>query len=79
MSFRHGISRDIAAKRERDRAAAEELKIVRIGDFVTLAKTGQISHGKALEIIRDTLNGDVDRIVRIGEQTRPDIQTEDGR
>jgi hypothetical protein len=46
---------------------------------VPLARTGQISPAKFLQITRDILNGDADRVVRVGEEYRPDIQTGEGR
>lgn len=79
MSFRDGISRDIAAKRARDRAAAEEVQVARIGDIVALAKTGQMSYRRSLEVVRDILSGDADRIVRVGEEYRPDMNTGETR
>jgi hypothetical protein len=36
-----------------------------------------ISHAKFLEITQQILNGDADRVVRIGEEVRPDITTGD--
>ena len=77
MSFRHGISRDIAAKRQHDRAAEQERKSLRIADFVEPMRRGMISHAKFLEVTRQILDGDAERIVRIGEEVRPDITTGD--
>jgi hypothetical protein len=36
-----------------------------------------ISHAKFLEVTRQILDGDAERIVRIGEEVRPDITTGD--
>lgn len=77
--MRDGIRRDLEAKRARERAAAEALRILRIGDIVTLAKSGQMSDRRGLEVIRQIVDGDADRIVRVGEEVRPDIQTGEQR
>jgi hypothetical protein len=79
MTFRDGIRRDLKAKRERDRSADQERQVQRISDLVPLARTGQISPAKFLQITRDILNGDADRVVRVGEEFRPDIQTGETR
>jgi hypothetical protein len=79
MSFRDGIRRDIQAKRQRDRSRDEELKFLKIADLVPLTRTGQMSHTKFLTITREILDGDADRIVRVGEEYRPDIQTGETR
>lgn len=79
MSFRDGIRRDLQAKRQRDRSRDEETKFLRIADLVPLARTGQISHTKFLTITREILDGDADRIVRIGEEYRPDMNTGETR
>ena len=79
MSFRDGIRRDIQAKRQRDRSAEQERKMLRISDLVPLGRTGQISPAKFLEITRQILDGDADRVVRVGEEIRPDIQTGETR
>jgi len=79
MSYRDGISRDIAAKRQRDRAAADERKTMRICDMTGLVRNGQISPRKFLEITQQIIDGDADRIVRVGEEYRPDIQTGETR
>jgi len=79
MSFRDGIRRDLQAKRQRDRSAEQERQVQRISDLVPLARDGHISPAKFLQITRDILNGDADRIVRVGEEYRPDIQTGEGR
>ena len=75
MSFRHGISRDIQAKRERDAANERVRKIAQIENVVGLARRGQISDAKGLEVIQQIIDGDAARIVRIGEEHRPDITT----
>ena len=79
MSFSDGIRRDLQAKRQRDRSAEQERQVQRISDLVPLARTGQISPAKFLQITRDILNGDADRVVRVGEEYRTDIQTGEGR
>ena len=79
MSYRDGISRDIAAKRQRDRAAADEQKANRICDMTGLVRNGQISPRRFLEVTQQILDGDADRIVRVGEEIRPDIQTGEQR
>jgi hypothetical protein len=79
MSYRDGISRDIAAKRQRDRAAADEQRAMRICDMTGLVRNGQISPRKFLEITQQIIDGDADRIVRVGEEYRPDIQTGETR
>jgi len=79
MSFRDGIRRDLQAKRQRDRSAEQERQFLKIADLVPLTRTGQMSHARFLEITRDILNGDADRIVRVGQDFRPDIQTGEGR
>jgi hypothetical protein len=79
MSYRDGIRRDIELKRQREKSALQERQVQRISDLVPFARTGQISPAKFLEITREILDGDADRIVRVGEEFRPDIQTEEGR
>ena len=75
MTFRDGIRRDLQAKRQRDRSRDEETKFLRIADLVPLTRTGQMSHTKFLTITREILDGDADRIVRVGEEYRPDMNT----
>ncbi len=79
MSYRDGIRRDIQAKRQREKSAEQERMVQRISDLVPLARTGQMSPAKFLQITREILDGDADRIVRVGHEIRPDIQTEEGR
>jgi hypothetical protein len=79
MSYRDGIRRDIELKRQREKSALQERQVQRISDLVPFARTGQISPAKFLEITREILDGDADRIVRVGQEFRPDIQTEEGR
>ena len=79
MTFRDGIGRDLQAKRQAARGAEQERQVQRISDLVPLARTGQISPAKFLTIVRDILNGDADRIVRVGQEFRPDIQTGEQR
>jgi hypothetical protein len=79
MTFRDGIGRDLQAKRQAARGAEQERQVQRISDLVPLARTGQISPAKFLQITRDILNGDADRVVRVGEEFRPDIQTGETR
>lgn len=79
MTYRDGIRRDIQAKRQRDAAADQERKVLRIGDVVGLARTGQMSDRRALEVVQQILNGDADRVVRVGDEYKPDIQTGDER
>jgi hypothetical protein len=79
MTFRNGIGRDLQAKRQLARGAEQERQVQRISDLVPLARTGQISPAKFLQITRDILNGDADRIVRVGEEIRPDMTTGETR
>jgi hypothetical protein len=79
MSYRDGIRRDIQAKRQREKSAEQERMVQRISDLVPLARTGQMSPAKFLQIPREILDGDADRIVRVGHEIRPDIQTGEGR
>ena len=79
MTYRDGISRKAQAKQHEERSAEQERQVNRISDLVPLARNGQISHAKFLQITRDILNGDADRVVRVGEEYRPDIQTGDQR
>ncbi len=79
MSFRDGIRRDLQAKRQRDKSRDEESKFLRIADLVPLTRTGQMSHTKFLTITREILDGDADRIVRVGEEYRPDLNTGETR
>ncbi len=79
MSYRDGIRRDIQAKRQREKSEEQERMVQRISDLVPFARTGQISPAKFLEITREILDGDADRIVRVGQDFRPDIQTGEGR
>lgn len=79
MTFRDGIRRDLQAKRQRDRSRDEETKFLRIADLVPLTRTGQMSHTKFLTITREILDGDADRVVRVGHEYRPDIQTGEQR
>jgi hypothetical protein len=44
-----------------------------------LVRNGQMSPKKFLEVTRQILDGDADRIVRVGEEFRPDIQTGEQR
>lgn len=77
--MRDGIRRDLEAKRARERAEAEALRVLRVGDIVSLCKSGQMSDRRGLEVIRQIVDGDADRIVRVGEEVRPDIQTGEQR
>ena len=79
MSFREGIRRDLWAKRQHDRSAAEEAKALRIADMTGLLRNGQLSPRKFLEVTRQILDGDADRVVRVGQEFRPEIQTGDQR
>ena len=79
MSFREGIRRDLQAKRQQDAAKQMELKVLSISNVVTLTRTGQMSDRRCLEEVQKILNGDADRIVRIGTEYRPDIQTGEQR
>jgi hypothetical protein len=79
MTFRDGIRRDLQAKRQRDRSRDEETKFLRIADLVPLTRTGQMSHTKFLTITREILDGDAERIVRVGEEYRPDMNTGEQR
>ena len=79
MTYRDGISRKAQAKQHEERSAEQERQVNRISDLVPLARSGQISPAKFLQITRDILNGDADRVVRVGEDFRPDIQTGDQR
>jgi hypothetical protein len=79
MTYRDGISRKAQAKAHEERSAEQERQVTRISDLVPLARKGQISPARFLQITRDILNGDADRVVRVGEQYRPDIQTGDQR
>jgi len=79
MTFRDGIRRDLQAKRQADRSQADEKKVLRIGDIVSLARTGQMSDSRSLEVIQQILNGDAERIVRVGEEYRPDMNTGEQR
>jgi len=79
MTFRDGIRRDLQAKRQADRSQADEKKVLRIGDIVSLARTGQMSDRRSLEVIQQILNGDAERIVRVGEEYRPDMNTGEQR
>ena len=79
MTFRDGIRRDIKLKREQQVSRDHETKSLRIADLVPLMRTGQISHAKFLQITREILNGDADRIVRVGEEYRPDLNTGETR
>ena len=79
MTYRDGISRKAQAKQHEERSAEQERQVQRISDLVPLARTGQISPAKFLTIVRDILNGDADRVVRVGEEYRPDIQTGEQR
>ena len=79
MSFRDGIRRDLQAKRQADRSRDDETRANRIADMTGLVKNGQMSPRKFLEITRQILDGDADRVVRVGEEFRPDIQTGDQR
>jgi hypothetical protein len=79
MSYRDGIRRDIELKRQREKSAEQERMVQRISDLVPLARTGQMSPAKFLQITREILDGDADRVVRVGEEYRPDIQTGETR
>ena len=79
MTYRDGISRKAQARQHEERSAEQERQVNRISDLVPLARNGQISPAKFLQITRDILNGDADRVVRVGEEYRPDIQTGDQR
>jgi hypothetical protein len=79
MTFRDGIRRDIKLKREQQVSQDHETKSLRIADLVPLMRTGQISHAKFLQITREILDGDADRIVRVGVEIRPDMTTGEQR
>jgi hypothetical protein len=79
MTFRDGIGRDLQAKRQHDRSAAEEAKALRIADMTGLVRNGQMSPKKFLEVTRQILDGDADRIVRVGQEYRPDMNTGEQR
>jgi hypothetical protein len=79
MTFRDGIRRDLQAKRQRDAAKQMELKVLAISNVVTLTRTGQMSDLRCLDEVRRILNGDADRVVRVGEEFRPDITTGETR
>ena len=79
MSFRDGIRRDLQAKRQHDRSAAEEAKALKIADMTGLVRNGQMSPKRFLEVTRQILDGDADRIVRVGEEYRPDLNTGETR
>ena len=79
MTYRDGISRKAQAKEQQERSAEQERQVTRISDLVPLARNGQISPARFLQITRDILNGDADRVVRVGEEYRPDIQTGEKR
>jgi hypothetical protein len=79
MTFREGIGRDLQAKKQAALGAEQERQVQRISDLVPLARTGQISPTKFLTIVRDILNGDADRVVRVGEEYRPDMNTGETR
>ena len=79
MTFRDGIRRDLQAKRQHDRTAAEEAKALKIADMTGLVRNGQMSPKKFLEVTRQILDGDADRIVRVGEEYRPDMTTGETR
>jgi len=72
-------NRHLQAKRLADRSRDEEQKAQAISDMTGLVKNGQISPRRFLEITRQILDGDADRVVRVGEDYRPDIQTGDQR
>jgi len=74
-----GNNRHLQAKRLADRSRDEEQKSQAICDMTGLVKNGQISPRRFLEITRQILDGDADRVVRVGEDFRPDIQTGDQR
>jgi len=74
-----GNNRHLQAKRLADRSRDEEQKAQAISDMTGLVKNGQISPRRFLEITRQILDGDADRVVRVGNDYRPDIQTGDQR
>lgn len=79
MTFRDGIRRDLQAKRQQDAAKQMELKVLAISNVVTLTRTGQVSDRRCLEEVQKILNGEADRVVRVGSEYRPDIQTGEQR
>jgi hypothetical protein len=79
MTFRDGIRRDLQAKRQQDAAKQMELKVLAISNVVTLTRTGQMSDRRCLEEVQRILSGDADRIVRVGEEYRPDMNTGETR
>ena len=74
-----GNNRHLQAKRLADRSRDEEEKAQAISDLTGFVKNGQMSPRRFLEITRQILDGDADRVVRVGEDFRPDIQTGDQR
>jgi len=72
-------NRHFQAKRLADRSRDEEQKAQVISDMTGFFKNGQISPRSFLEITRRILDGDADRVVRVGEDFRPDIQTGETR
>lgn len=79
MGHRHQMPRDLQARKDEQILKDHESKVLRISDLVPLARKGQISHAKFLTITREILDGDADRVVRIGDDYRPDITTEERR
>ena len=72
-------NRHLQAKRLADRSRDEEEKAQAISDITGFVKNGQMSPRRFPEITRQILNGDADRVVRVGEEYRPDIQTGEQR
>jgi len=72
MSFRDGIGRDIAAKRQRDRRAEDDRRFQRIADLVGIVRLGNMTTRSFNEVALQILSGDAGRVVRIGEEIRPD-------
>ena len=63
-----------------EKAAAEKAKrIEQVGAIVDAWKRGGIGSDRALAEVIETARGDAAAVVRVGEETRPDIQTGETR
>lgn len=79
MSFRDGIRRAIRHHNSDAALADKERRISEIVALCNAAQRGGIAIDRALTEIVETARGHADRIVRVGEEIRPDIQTGETR
>lgn len=66
-------SRDDEARRAHLLVLTNRLGSVR--DVLRMFDAGQMSEAKAISLIEDIASGEADRIVRVGQEYKPEIQS----